>query len=115
MNNDKNIYMKNDFEQVFVKSLKSYGYLFPTTDEEVEAFENENDINSIKLPKSLQNPSEILKKGRANAITKKEVQIIDLNTTESMKMAARKGEDIPDNIMNKMDKDRENAENEDQQ
>ncbi len=115
MNNDKKIYMENDFEKVFVKSLKSYGYLFPTTDEEVEAFENEHDINSIKLPKSLQNPSEILKKGRANTITKKEAQIIDLNTAESMRMAARKGEDIPEDVMKKMIKDREDAENEDQQ
>jgi hypothetical protein len=62
MNNDKKIYMENDFEKVFVKSLKSYGYLFPTTDDEVEAFQNENDINSIELPKSLQNPVALLKK-----------------------------------------------------
>ena len=70
MNNDKKIYMENDFEKVFVKSLKSYGYLFPTTDDEVEAFQNENDINSIELPKSLQNPVALLKKSRATTINK---------------------------------------------
>lgn len=114
MNNDKKIYMENDFENIFVKSLKSYGYLFPTTDDEVDAFEKEHDINSIELPKSLKNPSELLKKGRATTITRKEAQIIDLNTAESMRMAARKGEDLPEDIIKKMNKDREDTENEDQ-
>lgn len=115
MNNDKKIYMENDFEKVFKKSVKSYGYLFPTTDDEVEAFEKEHNITSIELLESLQNPLQLLKKGRVTSITKKETKIIDFNIAESMKMAARKGESIPEEILRKMEKAREDAENADEQ
>jgi hypothetical protein len=35
---------------------------FPTTDEEIDEFEKENDINSVELPECLKDPMQILKK-----------------------------------------------------
>lgn len=111
MDKNKNLNSDNSFELELKKSLNSFGFLFPTTDSEVEAFEKEFDINSIELPKSLQDPMEILKRGRIKTVVKKEATIINMNTATNMKMAARKGESIPQEVLDKMKHDRENTEN----
>lgn len=102
--------MDNEFEKIVLKSLKSYGYLFPTSDDEVESFEKEVDVNAVELPDNLKDPMEILKKGRINSISKKEGKTINMEIANKMKMAARKGEGIPKEILDKMKEDRENTE-----
>lgn len=52
--------------------LKCIGNLFPTTEDEVEAFEKEHDIDSIILPEILQDLLAILKKGRVTHMKKKD-------------------------------------------
>ena len=47
-----------DFENFLKNELKSYGYLFPTTDEQMSTFEE--NMEDIPLPKELESPDYIL-------------------------------------------------------
>lgn len=111
MENNNNTTQDKNFELELQKSLSSCGFLFPTTDDEVKAFENEFDINSVELPENLQNPIKVLKKDKVTKVSQQEATVIDMNTVENLNMAARNGEKIPEEILNQMKKDRENAEN----
>ena len=111
MDKNKNLNSDSSFEMEFKKSLRSFGFLFPTTDDEVAAFEKEFDINSVELPQSLQNPKNILKQGRIKTIPKRSARIINMQKTiDNMSIAARKGEEIPKVILDKMKKDRADTE-----
>lgn len=96
------------FEKQLRKSLKSDGYLFPTTDDEVDSFENSNEIE--KAPDKFNNPSELLKKGKIKSI-KPIVQNMNGSTIDNLAMAARKGEGISKEILEQMKKDRNESEN----
>ena len=63
---DKNETLKNDFEDSFEKSLKSLGYLFPSTEDEVEAFEKNNKIEDI--PDNYCNASMLVSKSKQKAL-----------------------------------------------
>ena len=97
----------NDFENFLRKSLKSNGYLFPTTDDEVDNFESSNDIE--KAPDKFNNMSELLKKGRIERV-KPIVQNTSGKTIDNLAMAARKGEGISKEILEQMKKDRDESE-----
>lgn len=98
----------NDFEKRIVKLLQSLGYLFPQTDEEVEAFESIN--KTEELPKSFSSGRALLSKKRIISILKVESDI-SLKSQENLAMAARKGKGISDEILRRMRNDREEAEN----
>jgi hypothetical protein len=105
---DKNNTLKNDFEIFFEKSLKSLGYLFPTKEDEVDSFENNNKIEEI--PDNYCNASELLSKSKQTTIGRK-TQIEINKASENLAIAARKGADIPKEILLKMKSDRDKAEN----
>lgn len=100
--------LKNDFEDSFEKSLKSLGYLFPTTEDEVIAFEKSNDIESI--PESFCTASKLLSKSKYTIDIKK-LNISTNKSSESLARAARKGNHISEEILRKMKFDRDQAEN----
>jgi len=105
---DKNETLKNDFEDSFEKSLKSLGYLFPTTEDEVEAFEKNNKIEEV--PDNYSSASNLLSKSKQTSISRK-LDLKTNNSIENLARAARKGSDIPEDILKKMKSDRDEAEN----
>jgi hypothetical protein len=105
---DKKNTLKNDFEDSFKKSLKSLGYLFPTSEDEVDAFEENNKIEEV--PENYCSASELLLKSKQTSINKK-AQLGINKSSENLAMAARKGGDISEDILKKMKSDRDKTEN----
>ena len=105
---DKKNTLKNDFEDSFKKSLKSLGYLFPTSEDEVDSFEKNNIIEEV--PANYLSASELLSKPKQTSINKK-VQLGVNKSTENLAMAARKGGNISEEILKKMKSDRDKVEN----
>jgi len=62
---------KINFEEEFKKALRSFGYGFPETEDEVAKFEEE--MNNMEIPDipPLENPSEIIKKGEIQELKTK--------------------------------------------
>ena len=106
---DKNLILNNDFEDSFEKSLKSLGYLFPTTEDEVKLFEENNIIE--ETPQSYCNASELLKKTKTTSSVRQTKHIHLDFSVENLARAARNGIGISDDILKKMKSDRDKAEN----
>ncbi|MFW5850987.1 MAG: hypothetical protein ACOCWB_02070 [Bacteroidota bacterium] len=105
---DKKNALKNDFEDSFKKSLKSLGYLFPTSEDDVNAFEENNKIEEV--PENYCSASELLSKSNQTSISKRTQTGVN-KSTENLAMAARKGGNISESILKKMKSDRDKAEN----
>lgn len=106
---DKNLKLKDDFEDSFEKSLKSLGYLFPTTENEVKYFEENNIIE--ETPQSYCSASKLLGKGEGSFSVKLSKQV-NLNIPlENLARAARNGAGISEDVLKKMKLDRDKAEN----
>lgn len=105
---DKKNTLKNDFEYSFKKSLKSLGHLFPTSEDEVNSFEENNKIEEV--PENYCSASELLSKSKQTSISRN-TQLGVNNSTENLAIAARKGGNIPEDILKKMKSDRDKAEN----
>lgn len=109
---DKNLKLNSDFEDSLKKSLKSLGYMFPTCDEEIIAFEKNNRIEGT--PPDYPDARELLQAGKR--FPREKGTIVDLSgTVENLGRAARKGTTIPDEIAKKMRADRDRAENDEEQ
>lgn len=108
MTDKKNIF-ENDFEDSFEKSLKSLGYLFPSTENEVDLFEGNNNLEEI--PEKYFNPIDLLSKSKYHLPNTKLIIDFD-NSVDNLARAARNGSEIPYDIINKMKSDRDKAENE---
>jgi len=95
-----------EFEHYVSKGLKSLGYAFPETDEQMTAFEKRIGTNS--LPEEFQSPEFVFKNERK--IPSFSINN-DVNETaeKNWAIAARDGKDIPNDILAKMKTDRENA------
>jgi hypothetical protein len=105
---DKKNTLKNDFEDSFKKSLKSLGYLFPTSEDEVDSFEENKKIENV--PENYSNAPELLSKSKQISISKN-TQLGVNNSTENLAMAARNGGNISEDILKKMKSDRDKTEN----
>jgi len=105
---DKKNTLNSDFEDSFKKSLKSLGYLFPTSEDEVDSFVENNKIEEV--PENYCSASELLSKSKQTSISKN-TQFGVNNSTENLAIAARKGGDISADILKKMKSDRDKAEN----
>lgn len=95
-----------DFELYLDNALKSYGYLFPETDEQMSIFEE--NMGEISLPKELDSPNFIFNSER-KVFKRKAVAFDNSEGENNWAIAARDGKDIPDNILEKMKKDKEEA------
>lgn len=105
---ENNHNIEYDFEDSFAKSLKSLGYLFPTTEDEVEFFEENNLIE--KTPQHYSSASDLLSKERKVTITKK-IEVLSNKSAENLARAARNGSGISEEILRKMKDDRNNHNN----
>jgi len=95
-----------DFEIYLDNALKSYGYLFPETDEQLSIFEES--MNHVSVPEYLNSPDFVFTSKRR--ILKKVPIVIDNSEGEkNWAIAARDGKEIPSDILEKMKKDKEEA------
>lgn len=99
--------MKKDKKVSIVELFKSNGLLFPSSAEEVLAFEKINDINK-ENPKDWDNPFNIIKHGKIEKINKNNVNISE-DSVLNLSMAARDGKIITDDVRRKMNNDREQS------
>ena len=95
-----------DFEAYLENTLKSYGYLFPTTDEQMSIFEE--NMEDIPLPEELESPNFVFEDKKQTF----KRAIIPFENSESDKnwaLAAREGQEITEEMLEKMKKDKEEA------
>lgn len=95
-----------DFEVYLDNALKSYGYLFPETDEQISKYEE--DIDQFPLPEDLKSPDLIFKSKR-RVIKKKTMVYNNPEGEKNWAIAARDGKEIPSDILEKMKNDRKEA------
>jgi len=100
--------LKNDFEDSFEKSLKSLGYLFPTSEDEVDSFESKNKLE--EAPENYCNSIDLLSKSK-HTLTYPRTHLEINKSIDNLARAARNGGDIPEDILKKMKSDRDKAEN----
>lgn len=90
--------------------LRRKGFITPKTEAEVDAFEQaikEHDIPP--LPAELNDPEAILKKPYSNRSLKLTTEE-DSQDAENLARAARDGKTLPQSVLDKMKKDRDDAE-----
>lgn len=111
MTDKKNVFendFENSFENSFEKSLKSLGYLFPSTEDEVDFFEANNKLEEV--PERYCKPTDLISKSKSHIPNPK--NIVDFySSADNLSRAARNGGEIPDDIINKMKLDRDKSEN----
>lgn len=105
---DNNDTLKNDFEDSLEKSLKSLGYLFPTSEDEVDSFEAKNKIEEV--PENYCRAIELMSKSKQTLLDKKP-QLEVNKSIDNLAIAARKCGDISEEVLKKMKSDRDKAEN----
>ncbi|MFC5410678.1 hypothetical protein ACFPMF_15250 [Larkinella bovis] len=89
-------------------SLKVHGFLFPETDEEVEAFRINHLSNPDPLPDFLTDPMAIFNRPRQQPrIEPKWDASSEIGSI--LAMAAREGGDIPEDVLKQMEQDRQEA------
>jgi len=94
---------KINFEEEFEKALRSYGYGFPETEDEIVKFEDSMDIPTMP---SLENPSEILKKGKIQKFDFSHSLRVDHSAVQNLARAAREGKPISEITRKKMIEDK---------
>lgn len=95
-----------EFEHYVNNGLKSLGYAFPETDDQMSVFENK--ISILPLPEELQNPDFVFNNQRKVRVISIQNQINEV-AESNWAIAAREGKEIPKEILEKMKKDKENA------
>jgi len=95
-----------DFEAYLENALKSYGHLFPTTDEQMSVFED--NMENIPLPEELESPDFVFK-GKKQTFKQKTIVFDNSEGERNWALAARDGKEIPEDILAKMKKDKEEA------
>lgn len=89
-------------EEIIQRALKTGGFLFPTTVNEVESYELTHGSTDIILPEELQEPNFLF--------TTNEKTLNDNESKPTVAMAARDGKNfIPDHIKERMKQEREAA------
>ena len=88
------------------KAFRMGGFLLPTNEPEVEAFEAGLE-KVIKKPVDWDDPLKILKRGEIKKVSLTP-QSVDEKTINNLSMAAREGKEITDETRKRMDEDRKN-------
>jgi hypothetical protein len=102
---------KQSFEDSFEEFLRVTGRHFPLTEDEVGYFEENNTL--LKAPNNIPSSREILSGDYKMNIPRKS-SFKASEATENLARAARNGGVIPDEILNKMRKDRDTSEESEQ-
>ena len=95
-----------DFEVYLSNALKSHGYLFPETDEQMSIFEET--MSNVNVPQDLNSPDFIFEFKR-RTITKVPSILHNSEVDNKWAIAAREGKDIPTDILQKMKRDKAEA------
>ena len=101
---------KRSFEKEFEKALRSYGYGFPETADEVEKFEAEMGNMEIPTLPILENPSDILNRSEVKTTGIVHRLKVDYSAAQNLAMAAREGKGVSDATKRKMLQDRKQSE-----
>ena len=98
----------DSFNKKLNNSLKSLGFLFPENEKQLESFLKE--IEDITVPENIKNATDefIFERKRPTKTISFNKDNLSVN---NLAQAARKGENIPESILRKMKKDRDNKEN----
>lgn len=95
-----------DFEAYLENALKSYGYLFPITDEQMSIFEES--MEDVPLPEEFES-SDFVFENKKRVFNKTAIVIDNSEGERNWALAARDGKDIPEDMLAKMKKDKEEA------
>jgi hypothetical protein len=95
-----------EFEHYVNRKLKSLGYIFPETDEQMAIFEKR--VGNHPLPEEFHSPEFVFKNER-KVISFSLKPEVNETAEKNWAIAAREGKNIPDDILDKMKTDRENA------
>ena len=99
---------KIDFEVYLENALKSHGYLFPETDEQLAVFESNMDYTPI--PEELNSTETVFNMKREKKSYKnKIITALDADDERKWSIAARDGKNISPEVKAQMKKDREAA------
>lgn len=92
-------------DDCLMKSLKTHGFIFSDTEDEIEEFYLEFLLKKTSLPHDLRDSSSVFKASEA-----KEAKVFNLPPNrlivENLAQAARDGSNISDEILEKMKRDR---------
>lgn len=104
---EKKINDLNAFEAELRTALKSTGYLFPTTDKEMDYFMEHGE--PIELPLKYQSLDFLFNEEVApiEQITCNEIDLSE--TSNNWALAARNGKELPQSILEKMKEDKKNS------
>lgn len=94
----------NNFENELYQIFKKYGYLFPTTEEEVERFEKLHGSTDIQMPEKFKTPDAIIAAIKGGSGDTQEAEL-----EKTYAMAARSGKKIPSTVLTQMRNDRSSA------
>ncbi|MCE5223130.1 hypothetical protein LLG10_02925 [bacterium] len=106
MENKLKIY-DEDFEDYLENALKSYGYLFPTTDDQMSCCEES--LEEFPLPEEFESPGFVFANKGKRKLEKKYIVPDNPEAERNWALAAREGKDIPEDILSKMKKDKAEA------
>ncbi len=106
MENKDKIYDEG-FEDYLENALKSYGYLFPTTDDQMSCCEG--NLEEFPLPDEFESPDFVFAKKEKRKLEKKYIIPDNSEAERNWALAAREGKDIPEDILLKMKKDKAEA------
>ena len=99
---------KLDFDRDLGKALRSYGYDFPETKDEIEVFEQK--LSADEVPIHIEdNPTDILRRGLIKKVDLPTKLKVDHRTTTNLAMAAREGKELSEAVRRKMEEDRKRA------
>ncbi|MEZ0542700.1 hypothetical protein [Fibrella arboris] len=96
------------FEENLDWSLKVHGFVFPESDDEVEAFCQKNMGVINPLPEELRDPRAVFISNSTPVIRSFEVKRNN-DFSENLAMAAREGKTIPADLLQRMEEDRQRS------
>mgnify|MGYP000862248542 FL=1 len=95
-----------DFETFLENALKSHGYMFPETDEQLAVFEENMECRAV--PEELDLPDLEYKSGNEGKYyCKKSTPEIDPENEKNWAIAAREGKDLTREVLDQMKRDRD--------
>jgi hypothetical protein len=100
--------LRSDFEDSIEKSLKSLGYHYPTSDDEVDSFEANNKLE--ETPENYNSAIDLLSKAK-HTLSHRKPHLEVNKSIDNLARAARNGGNIPEDILKRMKSDRDKAEN----
>lgn len=104
--NTEDTYQDQEFEKELFISLKYYGYLFPSTDKEVENFEKIHGQTDIAIPTSLNDAEKLLNTLKTNVTQNHNTKPLFLNDqyrNAAFHSKSNKKDDFYKSIKNKND------------